>query len=99
MNLDYTFIVTGCTGYVGNVLTKELLRLGCRVVGLARSEEKFKRVFGDNGPSVVYGDIRNKEDLEKLFGTKVYLNLWVKVKEKWRESARTVSNFGYNDEN
>ena len=67
MNLDYTYIVTGCTGYVGNVLTKELLRLGCRVVGLARSEEKFKRVFGDNGPSVVYGDIRNKEDLEKLF--------------------------------
>jgi GTP-binding protein Era len=39
-----------------------------------------------------------REDLEKMFGTKVYLNLWVKVKENWRESARTVSNFGYRDE-
>ena len=40
-----------------------------------------------------------REDLEKLFGTKVYLNLWVKVKENWRESARTVGNFGYREEN
>ena len=40
-----------------------------------------------------------REDLEKLFGTKVYLNLWVKVKENWRESARTVENFGYRKDN
>jgi GTP-binding protein Era len=36
--------------------------------------------------------------MEKLFGTKVYLNLWVKVKENWRDSAATVANFGYNDQ-
>lgn len=67
MNKDYTYIVTGCTGYVGNVLTKKLLELGCKVVGLARSEEKFKRVFGDNAPSVVYADIRDKDALRALF--------------------------------
>ncbi len=67
MNKNCTYIVTGCTGYVGNVLTKKLLALGCKVVGLARSEEKFKRVFGDNGPSVVYSDIRDKEALRALF--------------------------------
>lgn len=39
-----------------------------------------------------------RDDLEKLLGKKVYLNLWVKVKENWRESARTVGNFGYHDE-
>ena len=39
-----------------------------------------------------------RQDLENLLGTKVYLNLWVKVKENWRESARTVGNFGYRDE-
>lgn len=39
-----------------------------------------------------------RDDLEKLLGKKVYLDLWVKVKENWRESARTVGNFGYHDE-
>ena len=38
-----------------------------------------------------------RQDLEKLLGTKVYLNLWVKVKENWRDSAAAVTNFGYND--
>ena len=39
-----------------------------------------------------------RADLEKLLDSKVYLNLWVKVKENWRESARTVTNFGYHDD-
>ena len=40
---DYTYIVTGCTGHVGNVLTKKLLAEGCRVVGFARSPKKSCR--------------------------------------------------------
>ncbi len=39
-----------------------------------------------------------REDLEKLFGTKVFLDLWVKVKENWRESRAAVGNFGYREE-
>lgn len=62
-----TYIVTGCTGYVGNVLTIKLMAEGCRVVGFARSPEKVKRVFGDNAPEIVYGDISNAADVEKLF--------------------------------
>ncbi|MBE6694053.1 MAG: GTPase Era [Ruminococcaceae bacterium] len=38
-----------------------------------------------------------RQDLEGLLGTKVYLNLWVKVKENWRESTASVANFGYRD--
>jgi GTP-binding protein Era len=34
-------------------------------------------------------------DMETLLGTKVYLELWVKVKENWRDSDIAVSNFGY----
>lgn len=34
-------------------------------------------------------------DLEKLLGTQVYLDLWVKVKENWRDTQRGVSDFGY----
>ena len=55
-------------------------------------------IVGKNGAALKLIGTYAREDLEKLFGTKVYLNLWVKVKENWRESARTVSNFGYRDE-
>ena len=56
-------------------------------------------IVGKNGAALKLIGTYAREDLEKLFGTKVYLNLWVKVKENWRESARTVGNFGYRDEN
>lgn len=37
-----------------------------------------------------------RQEIEALVGTKVYLEMWVKVKENWRESDILVSNFGYN---
>ena len=55
-------------------------------------------IVGKHGDALKLIGTYAREDLEKLFGVKVYLNLWVKVKENWRESARTVSNFGYRDE-
>ena len=55
-------------------------------------------IVGKNGESLKLIGTYAREDLERLLGTKVYLNLWVKVKENWRESARTVQNFGYRDE-
>lgn len=36
-------------------------------------------------------------ELEGLLGTKVYLELWVKVKENWRDSDFDLANFGYKD--
>ena len=36
-----------------------------------------------------------REEIEALIGTKVYLELFVKVKERWRDSAVAISNFGY----
>lgn len=37
-------------------------------------------------------------DIENLLGTKVFLSLYVKVKENWRDSDRIIRNFGYKDE-
>ncbi len=39
-----------------------------------------------------------RQDLEKFFGTKVYLDLWVRVKENWRDNLSTLHNFGYREE-
>ena len=37
-------------------------------------------------------------EIEALIGTKVFLSLWVKVKEGWRDSDRSIRNWGYRDE-
>jgi len=34
-------------------------------------------------------------DLEMLFGIKVFLELWVKVEENWRDSTRVMRQLGY----
>lgn len=36
-------------------------------------------------------------EIEALLGTKVYLEIWVKVKENWRNSDFALSNFGYKE--
>lgn len=38
-----------------------------------------------------------REEIETLLGSKVYLELWVKVKENWRDSDFALSNFGYKE--
>ena len=36
-----------------------------------------------------------RPDLERLLGTKVFLDLRVKVRDKWRKDAEQVRRFGY----
>ena len=56
-------------------------------------------IVGKNGAELKMVGTYARQDLEKLLGVKVYLNLWVKVKENWRESRAAVGNFGYREEN
>lgn len=55
-------------------------------------------ILGKGGEGLKRIGTYARQDIENLLGTKVYLNLWVKVKENWRDSAATVANFGYNEE-
>jgi GTP-binding protein Era len=38
-----------------------------------------------------------REDIETLLGTKVYLKLWVKIKDNWRDSDFMLGSLGYKD--
>lgn len=53
-------------------------------------------IVGKNGETLKKIGTYAREDMEAFFGQKVYLNLWVKVKEKWRDSEMSLNNFGYN---
>lgn len=40
-----------------------------------------------------------REDIEKMLDAKVFLDLYVRVKENWRDSDFNISNLGYNEDN
>lgn len=39
-----------------------------------------------------------REDIERLLGSHVYLDLWVKVKQDWRNKERMLHQFGYRED-
>lgn len=55
-------------------------------------------IIGKNGRKLKGIGKSAREEIEALLGTKVYLELWVKVKENWRDSDIALSNFGYKDQ-
>ncbi len=55
-------------------------------------------IVGKGGASLKKIGSYAREDLEAFFGQKVYINLWVKVKEKWRDDAMSLGNFGFKPE-
>ncbi|MBQ8332443.1 MAG: GTPase Era [Clostridia bacterium] len=55
-------------------------------------------IVGKNGETLKKIGSYAREDMEAFFGTKVYLNLWVKVKEKWRDNQLSLNNFGFKPE-
>ncbi len=62
--------------------------------------EAHKRILiGKGGEMLKKIGSYAREDLETFFGVKVYLELWVKVKENWRESEINIANFGFKNDN
>lgn len=55
-------------------------------------------IIGKRGEMLKKIGTMAREDMEALFGMKVFLDLWVKVKENWRETNATIANFGFKDE-
>ena len=51
---------------------------------LGRGGEHIKRIASES-----------RQDMEKLFQRKVFLNVWVKVKGGWADDARLIKQFGY----
>ena len=39
-----------------------------------------------------------RQDIEQMLDSKVYLDLYVRVKENWRDSGFNISDFGFKDE-
>ncbi len=52
-------------------------------------------VIGKNGEMLKKIGQKARSDIEEMLDKKVYLELWVRVKNDWRNSDRMIKNFGY----
>ncbi|WP_300526589.1 GTPase Era [Aminiphilus sp.] len=52
-------------------------------------------VIGESGKKLKHIGLLARKELEKRLGFPVYLDLWVKVRPKWRRSPQDLRRFGY----
>lgn len=52
-------------------------------------------IIGKNGSSLKRIGSYARKDIEKLLGVRVYLELWVKVREDWRNHSTALRELGY----
>ena len=73
--------------------TPELLRIRANIYCEKESHKGI--IIGKRGETLKRVGTLARTDLETFFGCKVFLELWVKVKENWRDNPAAVRNFGY----
>jgi|SRR5690625_4727925 len=66
-------------------------------IAVERSSQKGI-IIGKQGSMLKEIGTRARKDIEALLGSKIYLELWVKVEDDWRDTPRDLSRFGYKDE-
>lgn len=55
-------------------------------------------IIGKGGDKIKQIGTWAREDMEAFFGVKVFIELWVKVKENWRDNNYNLTDFGYGKE-
>ncbi|MBI5102742.1 MAG: GTPase Era [Nitrospirae bacterium] len=53
-------------------------------------------IIGKHGSLLKMIGTAARHDIEQLLGTKVFLQLWVKVRRDWRDDKRALQDLGYN---
>ena len=67
-----------------------------RSVIMVERESQKGIIIGHKGEALKRVGVEARTDLEKFFGKKIHLELFVKVNKDWRSNARQLRRFGYN---
>ncbi len=63
-------------------------------------KDTHKRILiGKNGAMLKKISTFARQDMERFFDCKVFLQVWIKVKEDWRNRAQLLQNFGFDESN
>ena len=73
---------------------KKIIRIRS-IINVERESQKGI-IIGNKGKALKKVGINTRKKLEKFFGKKIHIELYVKVSKKWRSSANQLKRFGYN---
>lgn len=76
-----------------DVSEKNLVRISA-LIYVERDNHKGI-IIGDQGKMLKQIGTLARADIERILGAKVYLELWVKVKERWTQRGELIKEFGY----
>lgn len=74
---------------------KQIIEIYALILIERKGQKKI--VIGHKGAHLKRIGSEARIDMERLFGQKVYLKLWVKVKEGWADDERALKSLGYTD--
>lgn len=74
-------------------MDKKLRRIAAAII--VDKESQKPMLIGKKGIKLKQISTEARQDMEKLFGGKVFLETWVKVKGGWADNARALKSLGY----
>ena len=74
---------------------KNIVHIGILILVDRKSHKAI--VIGKNGSRLKEIGVQARLELEQLLDQKVFLRLWVKVREGWADNARALQSLGYTD--
>jgi GTP-binding protein Era len=74
----------------------DLLRISASIWVEKKSQKGI--VIGNQGKMLKKIGAESRTDIERLAQRKVYLQLWVKIREDWSDDERSLASFGYSNE-
>ena len=73
-----------------------LLELGAVIYCEKQSHKGI--IIGKNGETLKRISTSARLDMQRLMGCQIYLSVFVKVRERWRDNARFIRSIGYRDD-
>ena len=62
---------------------------------MVEKESQKGIIIGKKGQKLKEIGQRARQEIEKFLGKQVYIEIWVKVAQKWRDNERMLKQFGY----
>jgi GTP-binding protein Era len=71
----------------------KIIRMSCEIIVERDSQKRI--VVGSKGAGIKQLGIQSRKELEAFFGKQIFIELFIKVRDNWRNNANMLKQFGY----